>query len=85
MPKRMRNLPGDKQLSPKVTNMTQPNQNQQAPQKPPVPSFNRAQTPQFHPQTPQLTEERIKEVIMETLIKLDLIPRAQKKKAINIE
>jgi hypothetical protein len=33
----------------------------------------------------QLTEERIKEVIMETLIQFDLIPHAQKKKAINIE
>jgi hypothetical protein len=63
--------------------MTQPNQNQQTPQKPPVP-FNGAQPPQFHPQ-PQLTEEKVKEVIMETLIQLNLVPHAQKQKAITIE
>jgi len=64
--------------------MTELNPNQQTPQKPSLPSFNQAR-PTIQPQMQQLTEEKIKEVIMETLIQLNLIPHVQKKKAINIE
>jgi hypothetical protein len=63
--------------------MTQTGVNQQTTAKTPVPNFNQAQHP-IQPQK-QLTEENIKEVIIETLIQLDLIPLAQKKKAITLE
>ncbi|MCW3984252.1 MAG: hypothetical protein NWE96_09705 [Candidatus Bathyarchaeota archaeon] len=63
--------------------MTQPNPNQQTPPKAPVPASNQAHPP--HPTFPQPTDARIKEVVMETLIELDLIGRAQKKKAITLE
>jgi hypothetical protein len=66
-----------------VTRMTQPNLNQETPPKPPMPVFNQAPRP--IPVTQHLTEERIKEVVVETLIAFDLIPKTQKKKAITIE
>jgi hypothetical protein len=34
------------------------------------------------PPRQSLTEEKIKEIVMETLIELDLVPKAKKKKAI---
>jgi hypothetical protein len=66
-----------------VTTMTQQNLNQQTQQKNQVPASNQAQQPHFT-QKP-VTEANVKEIVIETLIQLDLIPRAQKIKAIKIE
>jgi hypothetical protein len=62
--------------------MTQPNTNQQTAVKPPVPV---SQAPHPTPQQPFLTEARAKEIIMETLIQLKVVPRVEKKKVINLE
>ncbi len=48
-----------------------------------VPVFNQAPRPFQAAQT--LTEDRVKEIVLELLIGLDLIPKAQKRKAITIE
>ncbi|HSV50026.1 MAG TPA: hypothetical protein VLH35_06885, partial [Candidatus Acidoferrales bacterium] len=64
-----------------VTHMTQSNVHPEQP-KPPVPAN---QAPPQIPPVQQLEEQRIKEVIMETLIELDLISKAQKRKSIKIE
>jgi hypothetical protein len=60
-----------------LRNMPQESQNPQTQQNP-----NRPQTNQTsQPQQP-MSEEKIKEVIMDTLIELNLVPVAQKRKAI---
>ena len=61
--------------------MTTPQINQ--PNQPINPSTNRL--PQFsNPQYQQaVTDERIKQVILDTLIELNLVPKPQKKKALN--
>ncbi len=59
--------------------MSQPNKNNQTTQ-PPATTPKQGCQPYIPRQT--LTEERIKEIITETLITLNLLPAAQKKKAI---
>lgn len=60
--------------------MSQPNKNNQTTQKLPATTPKQGCQP-YIPRQP-LTEERIKEIITETLITLNLLPAAQKKKAI---
>jgi hypothetical protein len=62
--------------------MSQPNQNQKTPPKSPLPVLNQAQHPHS---SPQLTDAHVKEVVMDTLIELNLIQRTLKKKAIKLE
>jgi hypothetical protein len=58
--------------------MSKPNPNlNQQPQQSATP--NRFQIPQT---PPQMTEEKVKEVIIETLIELGLVPQPQRKKAL---
>jgi hypothetical protein len=62
--------------------MAQPSVNRQPARKPNVAAFNRPR--QLGAAGQFLTEEQVREVVMEMLIALDLIPKAQKKQVMKI-
>ncbi|MGD6807996.1 MAG: hypothetical protein ACQCN4_13685 [Candidatus Bathyarchaeia archaeon] len=62
--------------------MTQQSVTPQTVNKPITPAFNQAAQP--FPLKQPITEERVKELVVETLITLDLIPKTQKNKAITL-